>query len=125
MSYIELQLIADNQEFMVVGVLGPPGAGKSTILNELYGFESSSQGILPPFNTQTEDIRAMARHCSVGIELRMAAERIILVDTQPLFSASVLVDLMRPDGTSNISVMGGEVMSAELAHEIMGLQGYY
>lgn len=41
---------------------------------------------------------------------------------QPLFSASVLVDLMRPDGTSNISVMGGEVMSAELAHEIMGLQ---
>lgn len=106
----------------MVGVLGPPGAGKSTILNELYGFESSSQGILPPFNTQTEDIRAMARHCSVGIELRMAAERIILVDTQPLFSASVLVDLMRPDGTSNISVMGGEVMSAELAHEIMGLQ---
>lgn len=48
MSYIELQLIADNQEFMVVGVLGPPGAGKSTILNELYGFESSSQGLSSP-----------------------------------------------------------------------------
>jgi protein SMG9 len=35
---------ADNQEFMVVGVLGPSGSGKSTILNEIYGFESSTQG---------------------------------------------------------------------------------
>jgi protein SMG9 len=36
---------ADNQEFMVVGVLGPPGAGKSTILNEIYGYDSSAQGL--------------------------------------------------------------------------------
>lgn len=44
-SHLYLQLMsADNQEFMVVGVLGPPGAGKSTILNEIYGFDSSSQG---------------------------------------------------------------------------------
>lgn len=42
---------------------------------------------------------------------------------QPLFSSSVLVDLMRPDGSA-ISVMGGETMTAELAHEIMGLQVY-
>lgn len=43
---------------------------------------------------------------------------------QPLFSSSVLFDLMRPDGSSAISVMGGETMTAELAHEIMGLQVY-
>lgn len=53
----------------------------------------------------------------MGIE-----EYLFLAVVQPLFSASVLVDLMRPDGTSNTSVMGGETMSAELAHEIMGLQ---
>lgn len=55
----------------------------------------SGKGILPPFNTQTEDIRAMARHCSVGIELRMAAERIILVDTQAswLFTFPFLVSV--------------------------------
>jgi len=44
-SHFQLQLMsADNQEFMVVGVLGPPGTGKSTILNEIYGFDSSAQG---------------------------------------------------------------------------------
>ena len=33
-SYFELQLMsADNQEFMVVGVLGPSGSGRSTNFN--------------------------------------------------------------------------------------------
>jgi protein SMG9 len=40
--------------------------------------------MLPPFATQTEDTRAMARHCTVGIEPRISAERIILLDTQVL-----------------------------------------
>ncbi len=39
-------------------------------------------GVLPPFQVQSEDTRAMARHCSVGIELRMSVERFILLDTQ-------------------------------------------
>jgi protein SMG9 len=79
-------------------------------------------GVLPPFQVQSEDTRAMARHCSVGIELRMSVERFILLDTQPVFSPSVLADIMRPDGLSSISVVGGDPMSAELAHELMGLQ---
>lgn len=44
---------------------------------------------MPPFHTQTAEMRAMARHCSVGIELRMCAERIILLDTQVYFRESV------------------------------------
>lgn len=39
-----LQLMSDNTDFTVVGVLGPSGVGKSTILNELYGFDSNSPG---------------------------------------------------------------------------------
>jgi hypothetical protein len=38
--------------------------------------------MLPPFTVQSEDNRAMARHCSVGIEPRISAERLILLDTQ-------------------------------------------
>jgi protein SMG9 len=75
-------LSADNTDFTVVGVIGAPGVGKSTILNELYGFDGTTSGVLPPFQVQSEETRAMARHCSVGIELRMSVERFILLDTQ-------------------------------------------
>ncbi|XP_042480149.1 protein SMG9-like isoform X1 [Macadamia integrifolia] len=80
-----LQFLTENTDFTVIGVIGPPGAGKSTILNELYGFDASSPGMLPPFATQTEETRAMARHCTVGMELRVSAERLILLDTQVFY----------------------------------------
>ncbi|XP_059440653.1 uncharacterized protein LOC132173094 [Corylus avellana] len=117
-----LPFLTENTDFMVVGVIGPTGVGKSVIMNELYGFDASSPGMLPPFATQSEDTRAMARHCTVGIEPRISAERIILLDTQPVFSPSVLAEIMRPDGSSTISVLGGESLSAELAHELMSIQ---
>ncbi|KAL6122946.1 hypothetical protein ACLB2K_075470 [Fragaria x ananassa] len=39
-----LPFLTDNTEFTVVGVIGPPGVGKSTIMNELYGFDATSPG---------------------------------------------------------------------------------
>ncbi|KAK2425770.1 hypothetical protein P8452_40561 [Trifolium repens] len=117
-----LPFLTENTDFTVIGVIGSPGVGKSTIMNELYGFDSSSPGMLPPFTIQSEENRAMARHCSIGIEPRISSERIILLDTQPVFSASVLAEMMRPDGSSTISVLSRESLSAELAHELMGIQ---
>ncbi|KAK7405968.1 hypothetical protein VNO78_07580 [Psophocarpus tetragonolobus] len=117
-----LPFLTENTDFTVIGVIGPPGVGKSTIMNELYGFDSTSPGMLPPFAIQSEETRAMARHCSGGIEPRISTERIILLDTQPVFSASVLSEMMRPDGSSTISVLSGETLSAELAHELMCIQ---
>lgn len=117
-----LPFLTDNTEFTVVGVIGPPGVGKSTIMNELYGFDATSPGMLPPFSIETEEGKAMARHCSVGIEPRVSAERLILLDTQPVYSPSVLAEMMRPDGSSTIPVLNAESLSAELAHEVMGIQ---
>ncbi|XP_058000248.1 uncharacterized protein LOC131178715 isoform X2 [Hevea brasiliensis] len=77
-----LPFLTENIDFTVIGVIGPPGVGKSTIMNELYGFDAGSPGMLPPFSRQSEDNRAMARHCSEGIEPRISAERLILLDTQ-------------------------------------------
>ncbi|CAH1424116.1 unnamed protein product [Lactuca virosa] len=65
---------------------------------------------------------AMAKHCTVGIEPRITFERIILLDTQPVYSPSILAEMIRPDGSSIISVLGGEPLPAELAHELMGIQ---
>ncbi|XVF61050.1 hypothetical protein PTKIN_Ptkin08bG0097900 [Pterospermum kingtungense] len=117
-----LPFLTENTDFTVVGIIGPPGVGKSTIMNELYGFDGISPGMLPPFAIQSEDTRAMARHCTVGIEPRISAERLILLDTQSVFSPSVLSEIMRPDGSSTVSVLSGESLSAELAHEIMNIQ---
>lgn len=117
-----LPFLTDNTDFTVVGVIGPPGGGKSTIMNELYGFDGTSSGMLPPFAIQSEEIKAQARHCTVGIEPRITAERIILLDTQPVFSLSILADIMRPDGSSTIPMLNGEFLSAELALELMGIQ---
>ncbi|KAK6926159.1 hypothetical protein RJ641_007878 [Dillenia turbinata] len=105
-----LPFLTDNTEFTVIGVIGPPGVGKSTILNELYGFDAISSG-LPPFAVQSEESRAMARHCTNGIEPRIS-----------VFSTFVLAEMMRPDGSSTVSVLSGESLSAELAHELMGIQ---
>lgn len=41
---------------------------------------------------------------------------------QPVFSPSVLAEMVRPDGSSTISVVNGESLSAELAHEMMSVQ---
>ncbi|CAI0390603.1 unnamed protein product [Linum tenue] len=118
-----LPFLTENTDFTVVGVIGPPGVGKSTIMNELYGFDGTSPGMLPPFNVQSEENRVTARHCTVGIEPRISSERLILLDTQPVFSPSILAEMMRPDGSPTIPVLnGGENLSAELAHEVMCIQ---
>ncbi|PIN23503.1 hypothetical protein CDL12_03751 [Handroanthus impetiginosus] len=117
-----LPFLTDNTEFTVVGVIGQQGVGKSTILNEIYGFDPSSPGMLPPFGIESEETRATARHCTVGIEPRISSERIILLDTQPVYSPSVLAEMIRPDGSSTVSVISGESLSAELAHEMMSIQ---
>ncbi|KAI9161329.1 hypothetical protein LWI28_016404 [Acer negundo] len=117
-----LPFLSENTDFTVVAVIGPPGVGKSTIMNQLYGFDGSSPGMLPPFAILSEETRAMSRHSTCGIEPRISAERLILLDTQPVFSSSILAELMRPDGSSTISVLTGESLSAELAHQLMGIQ---
>lgn len=38
--------------------------------------------MMSPFGVESEETRAMARHCTVGIEPRISSERIILLDTQ-------------------------------------------
>ncbi|KAJ0788297.1 putative P-loop containing nucleoside triphosphate hydrolase, protein SMG9 [Helianthus annuus] len=118
-----LPFLTDNTDFTVVGVIGPPGVGKSTIMNQIYGFDATSPGgMLPPFATESVETQSLAKHSTLGIEPRITSERIILVDTQPVFSPSVFADIIRSDGSSTISVLAAESLPAELAHELMSIQ---
>ncbi|KAK9740636.1 hypothetical protein RND81_03G050100 [Saponaria officinalis] len=117
-----LPFLTDNTDFTVVGVIGPPGVGKSTLLNLIYGFDPTSPGMLPPFSVQSEETRANARHCTTGIEPRISSERFILLDTQPVFSPSVLAEMTRPDGSSTVPLLTAETVSSELAHQVLGIQ---
>ena len=40
-----MQFLTENNDFTVVGIIGPAGVGKSTIMNDLYGFDGSSPGM--------------------------------------------------------------------------------
>ena len=39
-------------------------------------------GMHPPFATQTQEIKAMAKHCTAGVDFRISHERFILLHTQ-------------------------------------------
>ncbi len=84
--------------------MGLSGAGKSAILNDLATMTASCGGVggggvggggdrgLPrkPFAVQTEDILLDASHQTVGVDMHVTDERLILLDCQPLLSASVV-----------------------------------
>jgi hypothetical protein len=74
--------------------------GKSTIMSLLAGApwagESGSANLHePPFAQQPPDVVLQAAHQTSGIDLYVTGERLLLLDTQPLLSPSVLLELQR------------------------------
>ena len=98
------QQLSDTNDFTVIGVLGGQGVGKSTIMSLLAGApwagaaaEAAGGASLhePPFPAQPTEVALQAAHQTCGIDLFVTSERLILLDTQPLLSPSVLLDFQR------------------------------
>lgn len=117
-------LLTDNDEYTCIGVIGTQGVGKSTIMNILAGCPVSEEHGSPKqdlsfHQASVEDV-IRARHLTKGIDLAVTQERTILLDCQPLLSASVLGDMMsdargdRKDHTS-IAQKKWESQSLQLA----------
>lgn len=91
-------LSSSNADFTVVGALGAQGLGKSAFLNALLGFSgplpAAGPHPSPAFPTAASAALAAGRHCTHGLGLRVGTGRLIGLDAQPLFSASVLEDMM-------------------------------
>jgi len=106
---VAAQVLTDAADYMVVGILGTGGTGKSSLANVLCDLTpvASTSSSKPahdaasaprlgssPFLTRSP---ASTRHGTSGIELRAHAtgsgERLVCLDTQPLMSHSLLCDL--------------------------------
>jgi hypothetical protein len=90
------KLMRDDHNYTIIGVLGQEGSGKSFVLDAFA--RSASQMDSPPvFLSQSEDQVLSQSHCTIGIDAFVTPERLILLDTQPVQSASVLSNLLTGD----------------------------
>lgn len=82
-------ILGEQTNFLVVGVLGQQGVGKSTILSSLA---SSNNEESDGFAVNS---RESARHMTNGIEMIVTNERMIILDTQPVLSQMVVNQINR------------------------------
>lgn len=109
--------LLDQTDFLVVGVIGLQGTGKSTVLSLVAGNtdeDSAKSYIFPP---QTRDTKEKCAHQTNGIDIFVTPQRILLLDSQPVLSPSVLEFMIR-----NEKKLPPEYTMAENCNEIQCLQ---
>lgn len=109
-----LEYLTDSSDFVVVGVLGLQNSGKSSILNILARGPSDKEEI---FRVQTYEHQMLAEHCTSGVDVYINSRRIILLDCQPLLSASIMDRSIQLE-----KKFTAESSSAENTIEIQSLQ---
>ncbi|XP_033747207.1 protein SMG9-like [Pecten maximus] len=112
-----MEMLVDQTDFLVVGVIGPQGSGKSTVMSLLAGNSPDDNHRQFLFSPQTQDTVELCEHQTSGVDMFVSGERIIFLDTQPVMSASVLDRLIRHD-----KKIGSEYSTAENCIEIQSLQ---
>ncbi|XP_071481507.1 nonsense-mediated mRNA decay factor SMG9-like [Diadema antillarum] len=91
------EYLLDQTDFLVVGVLGMQGSGKSTVMSLLAGSEHTDPCNSFIFETQSQATAEQAGHQTSGVDMFITEERIILLDTQPVLSSSILDRLLGPE----------------------------
>ncbi|XP_076350396.1 nonsense-mediated mRNA decay factor SMG9 isoform X1 [Tachypleus tridentatus] len=113
-----MEFLVDQTNFYVVGILGLQGSGKSTVMSLLAG-QLGEIGGRQLFKPETRELREKGEHCTSGVDIYVTSERMILLDTQPLLSASVMDHMIQfekkiPCGT--------DYRATEIALQIQSLQ---
>ena len=89
-----LHFLTDNEDFLVVGVLGPQSSGKSTVINAMHAREENEAKI---FREQNFERQVAGEHCTVGISAWISPQRVVYLDCQPINSISVLERYMQAE----------------------------
>jgi hypothetical protein len=77
-----LPMFGDGTSFLVVGVVGRVGVGKSTLASLLLGNDTV-------FPVRSMHDQLAARHCTVGVDVAVSSDRVILLDMQPILCATL------------------------------------
>ncbi len=86
-----LEFLIDQNDFLVVGILGKERVGKSTLMSLLAGSSSINIGGKKSiFKQNTLEKVQLGHHTTNGVQAYITSERTILLDVQPLLSGSVL-----------------------------------
>ncbi|RZF39892.1 hypothetical protein LSTR_LSTR010520 [Laodelphax striatellus] len=83
-----LKYLTEQTDFLVVGVLGMQGVGKSTLVSHLAGNSIDQKDTV--FKVQTFEQQEKANHCTTGVDMYVTTNRLILLDSQPVLSGSVM-----------------------------------
>ncbi|XP_054719681.1 nonsense-mediated mRNA decay factor SMG9-like isoform X2 [Uloborus diversus] len=131
-----LEYLHDATDFYVIGVLGLQGVGKSTILSLIKGNNPDSSRLL--FKPQTNDLKEIGEHCTTGIDMYVTNQRLILLDTQPVMSSSVMDHMIQyekkpPGGPDYHSVENALLMQSlqqaaflmAVCHTIISVQDWF
>lgn len=92
-----MEMLVDQTDFLVVGVIGGQGVGKSTILSLLAGNSPEDSHRSYIFTPQNRECQESCVHLTDGIDMYVTGQRIIFLDTQPILSASVLEQFIKND----------------------------
>ncbi|GFS12485.1 protein SMG9-like [Elysia marginata] len=90
-----LDLMLEQSDFLVIGAVGLQGCGKSTLLSLLAGNTHQDAYRNYLFFPQTKETREDCLFQTSGIDMFVTSDRIILLDTEPLLSASMMDCLLR------------------------------
>lgn len=74
--------LVDQNDYLVIGVLGKKGVGKSTIMSLLAGSSVKEIDSNELFKTGSRDLNGLAQHNTNGINAFVTNERTILLDVQ-------------------------------------------
>ena len=85
-----LELMLDQSDFVVVGIIGLQGCGKSTLLSLLAGNMHQDAYRNYFFYPQTKETKEEGLYQTLGIDMFVTSERMIILDSQPLLSAAVM-----------------------------------
>ncbi|XP_063230147.1 nonsense-mediated mRNA decay factor SMG9 isoform X2 [Bacillus rossius redtenbacheri] len=118
-----LEYLVDQNDFIVVGVVGTQGVGKSSLMSWLAGdspealhAEDRDGGVFP---RQGPEQHESGQHCTVGVDVCVTPDRMVLLDMQPVLSPAVAERLAHAEAKKFSAL---EFTSAESSTELQSMQ---